>query len=77
MASTYNDLVNVASFGKKRENFDAERGDLVHYCRDCQKIVDVEVIDEEKGQYRCSICSGRLIATGSHASITEHFLKKR
>ncbi len=77
MSSTYNDLVNVASFWKKRENFEFERGNLVHYCHDCVKTVEVEVIDEEKGIYRCCICSGDRIATGTEASIKERFLKKR
>jgi Zn finger protein HypA/HybF involved in hydrogenase expression len=77
MTSTYNDLVNVASFGKKRENFDFERGALVHYCHDCAGIVEVEVVNEDLGKYRCSVCGSERIASGSEASIREHFIKRR
>lgn len=77
MTSSYNDLVNVASFGKKREHFDAERGALAHYCRDCSKIVEVETLDEELAKYRCTICSGENVATGTEVSLNEHFSKRR
>ena len=77
MTSSYADLVNVPSFGKKRENFDPDRGGLVHYCRDCQKETPVECLDEEKAVYICTVCQGRNIATGSAASIAEFYHKRR
>ena len=77
MSSTYNDLVNVASFGKKRENFELERGELAHYCHDCKKEVTVEAVSEENAEYTCSICGGKNIATGTQVSIQEFFSKKR
>ncbi len=77
MSSSYNDLVNVSSFGKKRENFEAERGEFIHYCRDCVKEVDVETIDEEKAIYQCTICTGRNISSGSATSIREFYSKRK
>ncbi len=77
MTSNYNDLVNVASFWKKREHFDMERGDIAHYCRDCKKMIAVEVMDEDLAKYRCTICQGENIATGTTVSLSEHFSKKR
>ncbi|MDD2745011.1 MAG: hypothetical protein PHU93_00565 [Candidatus Gracilibacteria bacterium] len=77
MTSSYNDLVNVASFGKKREYFDTERGNIAHYCRDCKKNVDVEVLNEELAKFRCLVCSGVHIATGTAVSLQEHYSKKR
>ena len=56
MVSTYDDLVNVASFGKKRENFELERGELTHYCHSCKKEVEVEINNEEKAEYTCKLC---------------------
>jgi hypothetical protein len=77
MTSTYNDLVNVASFGKKREYFDAERGEIVHYCRACAKIVPAEVLNEDLAKYRCTVCQGENIATGTEVSVKEHYSKNR
>jgi hypothetical protein len=77
MSSTYNDLVNVASFGKKRENFELERWGLSHYCHDCKEEVAVEVVSEESAEYSCLICSGKNIATGTQISLQEFFSKKR
>ena len=77
MTASYNDLVNVATFGKKRENFETERGNLAHYCHDCAKVVEVETVDEGKGRYRCMVCHGEHIATGSEETIREFYVKKR
>lgn len=77
MSSSYNDLVNVSSFGKKRENFEQERGDFIHYCRDCMKEVAVEIIDEDKAVFKCTVCQGANISSGSATSIREFYAKRK
>ena len=77
MATNYNDLVNISTFGKKRENFDPERGELAYYCRDCEKEVAVEVLDEEAMAVRCAVCSGKKVSMGTSATIREFYAKKR
>jgi hypothetical protein len=54
-----------------------ERGDIAHYCRDCKKMIAVEVMDEDLAKYRCTICQGENIATGTMVSLSEYFSKKR
>lgn len=49
MSTSYTDLVNVPSFGKKRENtFNPERGDIAFYCRDCRKMIDPIRLEPQK-----------------------------
>lgn len=73
MSTAYLDLVNVPSFGKKRENnFNPERGDMAYYCRDCHKEVDAIQLEPQKiGKkireyiYECPTCHGKRIALGT------------
>jgi Zn finger protein HypA/HybF involved in hydrogenase expression len=74
---SYNDLVNVPSFGKKRENFDPERGDVVFYCRDCSKVVEAIQIHPVKLRYECSLCKGHNLSIGTNSSVRDFYAKRR
>lgn len=84
MSTSYLDLVNVPSFGKKREStFNPERGDVAFYCRDCHKIVDAIQLEPQKiGKkvkeyvYECPICHGQRIALGTAEWLKEHYDRK-
>lgn len=84
MSTSYTDLVNVPSFGKKRENnFNPERGDISFYCRDCRKIVDAINLPPQKiGKkmreylYECPLCHGHNIAIGTLEWLKEHYDRK-
>ena len=84
MSTAYLDLVNVPSFGKKRENnFNPERGDIAFYCRDCHKVVDaIQLEPQEIGKkvreflYECPTCHGKRIATGTAEGLKEHYDRK-
>ena len=73
MSTSYTDLVNVPSFGKKREDtFNPERGDVAFYCRDCHQIIEAIQLPPQKiGKkmkeylYECPICHGQRIALGT------------
>lgn len=72
---SYNDLVNVPSFGKKRENFDPERGDVAYYCRTCQKFVEPVRAHPVKHRYECPNCKGHDVSIGTEASLKEFYSK--
>ncbi|HRI36127.1 MAG TPA: hypothetical protein PK765_03545 [bacterium] len=65
----YSDLVNVSSFGKKREEFNPERGALAHYCRDCRKVVAATQPNPNKQRYICPLCDGSNISTGTEEGL--------
>ncbi|MFB0964179.1 MAG: hypothetical protein QMC36_00455 [Patescibacteria group bacterium] len=73
---SYNDLVNVPSFGKKRENFDPERGDVVFYCRACGKTVEATRLHPVKYKYECPACKGHEISIGTSAGVKEFYAKQ-
>ena len=76
--TAYNDLVNVPSFGKRRENdFKEERGPIVFYCRDCRKKVETTRLNPNKYLYECNECKGRNIALGTDASIDEFYARRK
>lgn len=70
---SYNDLVNVPSFGKRRENFDSERGELAFYCRDCGKQVEALRVHPVLHRYECPICKGRHVSMGTTASVKDFY----
>ncbi len=81
MSTAYADLVNVSSFGKKRENtFNPERGDIAFYCRDCRKPVEAIRLEPQKvGKkmreylFECPSCHGRNVAIGTVEWLKEHY----
>ncbi len=78
MTTAYNDLINIPSFGKKKETeFVEDRGDVRFYCRDCGKIVEVTRLHPQKYDYECNECKSKNIAIGTEASIKEVYLNKR
>jgi Zn finger protein HypA/HybF involved in hydrogenase expression len=85
MSTAYTDLVNVPSFGKKRENnFNPERGDIGFFCRDCWKQVEAIHLEPQKiGKqvreylYECPICHGKRIAIGTIEGLKEHYDRKK
>lgn len=84
MSTAYADLVNVSSFGKKRENnFSPERGEIAFYCRDCRKIVTAIRLEPQKiGKkmreylFECPHCHGKNIAIGTEEGLKEHYDRK-
>ena len=83
--TSYADLTNVPSFGKKREStFNPERGDIAYWCRDCRKQVEAIHLEPQKiGKklkeflYECPICHSRRVATGTVEGLKEHYERKR
>lgn len=73
MPTIYNDLINVPSFWKKKENFRQERWEILFYCRDCKKIVEVKRVDPKKYLYKCKECKGKDISIGTEESIKEFY----
>ncbi len=84
MSTSYTDLVNVPSFGKKRENnFNPERGDMAFYCRDCRKVIEAIQLEPQKvGKkmkeylYECPSCHGKRVAIGTKEGLKEHYDRK-
>lgn len=75
--ATYNDLINIPTFDKKKEEFSQERGEIVFYCRDCQKVVVPKQLHPTKHVYECPDCKGRRIAQGTESSVKEFYSKRR
>ncbi|MDD2693648.1 MAG: hypothetical protein PHY14_01835 [Candidatus Gracilibacteria bacterium] len=84
MSTGYADLVNVSSFGKKRENnFNPERGEVAFYCRECRKVVEPIQHEPQKiGKkmreyiYECPHCHSQRIAIGTLEGLKEHYERK-
>ncbi|MDP2104220.1 MAG: hypothetical protein Q8K26_04850 [Candidatus Gracilibacteria bacterium] len=77
MATSYNDLVNIPTFEKKKEEFTQERGDMSFYCRDCQQKVDAVRLNPNKYIYECPLCKGKRISIGTESSVKEVYSKRR
>ena len=85
MSTSYTDLVNVPSFGKKRENnFTPERGDIAYFCRECWKQVDAIALEPQKvGKHtreflhECPVCHSKRIAVGTVEGLKEHYERKK
>ncbi|MCK9272423.1 hypothetical protein M0P65_02650 [Candidatus Gracilibacteria bacterium] len=71
--TTYDELINVPTFGKKKENFNPERGDIKFFCRDCRKIVETKRLDPNKYIYECQICKGRNISIGTQEGLVDFY----
>ncbi len=84
LSTSYTDLVNVPSFGKKRENnFNPERGEIAFFCRDCWKGVEPIALEPQKiwkkireYLYECPVCHGKRIAIGTVEGLKEHYERK-
>ncbi len=84
MTTSYTDLVNVPSFGKKREStFNPERGEVSFFCRDCWKvIVPIELPPQKIGKkmheylYECPTCHGKRVAIGTIEGLKDHYERK-
>lgn len=76
MAASYNDLVNIPTFEKRKVEFSSDRGNIAFYCRDCQKNVEAIRLNPEKYLYECPLCSGKNIALGTESSIKEVYGKR-
>lgn len=75
--ATYNDLVNIPTFEKRKEEFSQERGEVTFYCRDCQKNVEAIRLNPDKYLYECPICKGKHISIGTEGSVKEVYSRKR
>ena len=84
MSTSYTDLVNVPSFGKKREStFNPERWEMAFYCRDSPQVVEAIHLEPQKvGKkmkeylYECPLCHGKRIALGTVEGLKEHYDRK-
>lgn len=72
----YKDLVNIDDFNK-RETFNPERGEIVFYCKDCEKIVTADKKHPSKYVYECVICKWSNIAIGTQAGVLENYKRKK
>lgn len=75
MSASYDELVNIPSFWKKKEDFKMERGDVKFYCRDCRKVVEVTRLDPNKYIYECNVCKKRNISIWTEEGINDHYIK--
>lgn len=84
MSTTYQDLINVPSFGKKRESdFKLERWEVTFWCKDCKKIIKPiklppQKIDKKFREYlyECPDCHNQNIAIGTEEWIKTHYERK-
>ncbi len=75
--ASYNDLVNIPTFEKRKEEFSQERGEVTFYCRDCQKNVEAVRLNPNKYIYECPSCKGKNISIGTESSVKEVYTKRR
>ena len=75
--ASYNDLVNIPTFEKRKEEFSQERWVVIFYCRDCQKNTEASRLDPEKYLYECPLCKGKNISIGTESGVKEVYGKRR
>ena len=78
-----NDLINVSSFGKRRINFNAERGAVCFYCHDCETFVAVRKLDATEAKkvkhhsrqhaYACEACKKFNVSIGTEEGLREFY----
>ena len=71
--TAYSDLVNVPVFGKKREEFSADRGEVSFYCRDCRTTVSAERKHPQKCIFECPVCHGTNISIGTTEGLKDFY----
>lgn len=69
----YSDLLNVDDFGEKRITFNAERGDVSFYCKDCEEIVSTTRPNPNGYTFICEKCQGTNIAIGTLEGLKENY----
>ena len=72
--STYNDLINIPTFGKKIEDFKEDRWDVKFYCRDCKKSVEVTRLDPNKYIYQCKECGSKNISIWTQEGLKDFYI---
>jgi hypothetical protein len=70
--TTYGDMVNVSSFGKRRTEFSFDRGGVLCFCKKCNKPIQALQKDTRQYQRTCPLCGGHHIAIGTVAGMREH-----
>ncbi len=75
--ASYNDLVNIPTFEKRKEEFSQERGEVTFYGRDCEKNVEAVRLNPNKYIYECPSCKGKNISIGTESSVKEVYAKRR
>lgn len=73
--STYDDLINIPTFWKKKEDFKEDRWEVSFYCRDCKKISEVTRLDPNKYIYECNICKWKNISIWTQEGIVDFYIK--
>lgn len=72
--STYDDLINIPTFGKKKEDFKEDRWDVKFFCRDCKKVVETTRLDPNKYIYSCKECNGKNISIWTNEGLNDFYL---
>lgn len=72
--STYSDLINIPTFGKKKEDFKLDRWEVKFFCRDCKKIVETTRLDPNKYLYSCKECNNKNISIWTNESLVDFYL---
>ncbi len=71
--SNFWDLVNIEQFWEKRETFNADRGDVSFYCKDCEVIVETERKNPRGYIFICQKCEGKNIAIWTQEWLKENY----
>ena len=71
------DLVNIEEFWEKRETFNMERWEVAFYCKDCEKMVEVEREKPKKYIFTCKECWEKNVAIGTQAGLKDNYMRKK
>ena len=63
--SNFGDVINIDEYGDKRADFKDDRGGISYYCKDCKKIVEVDVVENKKYNYTCTQCTWKDVVIGT------------
>jgi len=70
--SNFWDLTNIEEFEKK-ENFNQERWQVTFYCKDCQKIVNVDRPKSKWYVFVCKLCKSKNVSIWTLEWIKEKY----
>lgn len=58
---------------ENKDDYAGMRGAIVHYCKDCEKIIEPTKHPKKQYLFRCSECKKDNVCWGTEAAIKSHF----
>lgn len=58
---------------ENKDDYAGVRGEIVYYCKDCEKLVEPKKHPKRPYLFACSVCNGENVCWGTEQGIKSHF----